>query len=313
MMEPHKLIWISPVIPQHELEGVYHWMNTHLKEAGLLPMSSFTRIKTSFCFEPEEALRLEFEVRGLTDVEALAIFKENIWSEVFAGSQPCPAPFAVSLQSERTLSTQKKLICFDMDSTLINQEVIDEMARAFGFYEKVAEITEAAMQGKLDFKTSLRNRVALFRGMPLAQVKSILPTLSLSPGGDALLPYLRSAHIKTAVVSGGFEMILRHFQRELLLDQVYGNTLCTDDFGMLTGELEDPIVDAEYKQKLVAQLKLNYGANQDEAVVVGDGANDLLMMAEGSTQVSFCGKPKLAAHANSLILHRNLLWIKSLI
>ena len=119
--------------------------------------------------------------------------------------------------------------------------------------------------------------------------------------------------MKTAVLSGGFEFILKHFQKQLFLDQVYGNVLATDEDECFTGEVEEPVVDAEYKQKLVERLKVNYRMKASETVVIGDGANDLLMMREAGTSISFCGKAKLSAQVNSLILDRNLLWIKALI
>jgi phosphoserine phosphatase len=312
MREPHHFTWISPVIPQKELEGIYHWINHHLIEAELLPLTSFTRMKTSFCFEPGEALRLDFELSG-GDQNAFLRFRESIWSELFASSHPSPRPHLVSLRPLSAATRQKKLACFDMDSTLINEEVIDEIARAGGFYHEVASVTEEAMQGKLDFISALKKRVRLFQGMPLSQALSILPSLTLSPGADRLLAHLRSSEMKTAVVSGGFEFILRHFKKQLLLDQVFGNSLCLDENEAFTGELDPPIVDAAYKQKLVARMKESYGFSSDEILTIGDGANDILMMNEAGTQVSFCGKPKLSAQCNSLILDRNLLWIKALL
>jgi phosphoserine phosphatase SerB len=313
MPESHTLIWITPVISQHELEGLYHWINLHLTELGLMPITSFSKIKTDFLFEPQEALKLQFEIRALSRPNSLELFKEALWSEIFAESQPAPRPFAISLQPDRVLKKPKKLACFDMDSTLINEEVIDEIARTSGFHERVSEITERAMKGELDFKASLRERVSLFQGMPKSQAESIIPSLHVSPGGEALLGHFRFNEIKTAVVSGGFEFILKHFQKQLFLDQVYGNVLETDDHEFFTGKVEDPIVDAEYKKKLVRQLKVNYSFDSEETIVVGDGANDMLMMSEAGLSVSFCGKPRLTAVTNTFILDRNLLWLRALI
>ena len=200
-----------------------------------------------------------------------------------------------------------------MDSTLINEEVIDEIARSQGFYKEVSEITELAMQGKLNFRASLLKRVKLFSGMPLAQVQATISSLTLSPGAEKFISSVRSKGMRTVVVSGGFEIILRHFRKQLFLDQAYGNTLLTDDDEILTGELEEPIVDAAYKRTLVSQMKENYQATQAETVTVGDGANDIPMMGVAGVSVSFCGKPKLSAHVNTLIFDRNLLWINPLI
>ena len=309
----HRLIWISPVIPQSELEEWYHWVNAHLASLGFHPLFSFSRIQTRFTFEPVDSLRLEIEVQGSLRPDAVPALKEALWSEIFAGSHPGPRPFLIALLPEETLRIKKRLICFDMDSTLINEEVIDEIAREAGFYEEVSRITESAMRGEMDFEKSLRARVSLFKGMPKARAENIIPSLHLSPGGEKLLSSLRSLGLKTAVVSGGFEFILRHFQKTLFLDQVYGNTLLTDEEERFTGELDPPLVDASYKQKLVARMKENYGFTIEETLIAGDGANDILMMKEAGISISFCGKPRLSAEANTWILDRNLLWIKALI
>jgi phosphoserine phosphatase SerB len=310
--EPHLLTWITPVIPQKELESLYHWINGRLTEAGFQALSSFTRMKTTFCFEPKDALRLDFEIDH-QEGGSIQTLQEAIWSEIFAASHPSPMPYLVSLRPSIVVRAPKTLACFDMDSTLLNEEVIDEIAREAGFFQEVAAITEEAMQGKLDFEAALRKRVRLFYGMPKARAANIIPRLTLSPGGDALISLLRSSGLKTAVVSGGFEFILKHFQKQLFLDQVFGNLLLTDDHECFTGELDAPIVDAAYKKKLVAQLKNSYGVTLPGTITVGDGANDIPMMEEAGTQVSFCGKLKLAARCNSLVLDRNLLWIKALI
>jgi phosphoserine phosphatase SerB len=319
MNEAHELIWISPILPHSELEQLYRWVNQHLEESGLLPLASFNRIRTSMLFEPSEALRLEFTIEGAPENlsgnphTALLQLRESVWSEIFSGTQPVPAPFALSLRPRRLDAVRKKLICFDMDSTLINEEVIDEIARQAGVYDEISAITEQAMQGKLDFTRSLKARVSLFRGLHRDQAASIASSLHVSPGGETLLQHLRTLGLKTAVVSGGFDFILRHFQKQLFLDHVYGNTLALDDEDRFTGAVEDPVVDAGYKRKLVAQLKTNYGFSTDETLTVGDGANDILMMEEAGISVSFCGKPRLSAHTNTLILERNLMWIKHLI
>ena len=313
MIETYELIWISPILSQTETEGLFHWVNLHLTDARLRPLISFSKIKVEVLTDPKEALKIHFQVSSVGVPHSVDLFKESIWSEILAGSQPGPKPYALSLQPTITLRTPKKLVCFDMDSTIINEEVIDEIARTAGFYEKVSEITEAAMQGKLDFKSSLKERVKLFQGMPKAQAANIISTLTLSPGAEKLLLLLRNRSIRTAVVSGGFEFILKHFQKQLFLDQVYGNTLPTDDDELLLGEVEEPIVDAEYKQKLVTRMKENYDASDAETVTVGDGANDIPMMGTAGVSVSFCGKPKLAPHVNTLILERNLLWLNPLL
>jgi phosphoserine phosphatase len=159
----------------------------------------------------------QFEFKRFTfDHESQALaFKEKIWSDLHQYQ-------AVSFQTEATHLAQKKLCVFDMDSTLINQEVIDEIARLFGKYDQVSKITEEAMQGKLDFTQSLQARCQLFMGMPDTRLQEILPKLSLSRGAKQLFTHLKTHQIKTAVVSGGFEFVLKHFQTQLGIDQVHG-------------------------------------------------------------------------------------------
>ena len=312
-IEEHRLTWISPVISQQEIEGLYQWINILLTSLNLRPIISFSKIKTNFVSDPEESLKFEFDVVSLGHLHSIELFREAVWSELFAGSHPGPKPYAVSFLPMSAINASKKLISFDMDSTVINQEVIDEIARTAGFYEKCAEITEAAMQGKIDFVAAFLERVRLFKGMPKAQALSIIPDLTLSPGAEKLMAYFRFRDTKTAIVSGGFEFILKHFQKQLFVDQVYGNVLVTDDDELFTGETDGPLVDAQYKQKLVSMMKENYGVFKNETITVGDGANDILMMEEAGVSVSFCGKPRLAAVVNTLIFHRNLFWLKELI
>jgi phosphoserine phosphatase len=224
-----------------------------------------------------------------------------------------PAPYAFSIQESAVRVADKRLICFDMDSTLIRQEVIDEMARAFGFHDEVAAITEQAMQGKLDFRSALKARVALFRGLPQARALGILPMLAPSPGAEALLAHARSKRMQTVVVSGGFDFILEPFQRSLHLDAVYGNSLPVTPSGEFDGTVSEPILDAPGKRQRLHECKERGRIGTNETIAVGDGANDTLMMAEAGISVSFCGKAALREACNTFVFDRNLLWIKALL
>jgi phosphoserine phosphatase SerB len=312
MAEPRIFTWISPIIPQKELEGIYHWFNHQLIEAGLLPLPSFTRMQTRLNFDPEESLTVEFELPAAESDSAFERFRESLWSGIFAGSHPAPRPHLASLRTLSSAKSPKRLACFDMDSTLINEEVIDEIARAAGFYAEVAAVTEEAMQGKLDFTASLQKRVRFFAGMPKSKAEAIIDSLTFSPGAEKLVAHLKAGGTKTAVVSGGFEFILTHFQEKLGLDHAFGNVLFLDEEIRFTGELDLPVVDAARKRTIVAELKAQSGLTPQETMVIGDGANDLEMMKEAGTQVSFCGKAKLAGHCNTLVFNRNLLWLKQL-
>lgn len=247
----------------------------------------------------------QFDFKRFTfDHESQALaFKQKIWSDLSQYQ-------AVSFQTETTHLAQKKLCVFDMDSTLINQEVIDEIGRLYGLYAQVSEITEAAMQGKLDFTQALRARCKLFTGMPESKLQEIIPKLSLSPGAREFMKHLQSLGSKTAVVSGGFEFVLKHFQSQLGIDRVRAHTLELDDQRNFLGTVQDPIIDASQKRALVSQMKKEYGVSSDQTIAVGDGANDIEMMKEAGIRVSFCGKAKLNAVANTLILERNLLLLE---
>ena len=311
-IQKYSFKWLSPILSQKEVEGLFSWINTHLRQNGGFPLSALTDVSVFPVFDPEEALSLSFPLTFPSNTEAEA-FREAIWSEHFAMTLHSPSPFAFSLVPEAVAKTPKQLCVFDMDSTVINEEVIDEIARAKNLYEEVSLITEEAMKGKLDFKQSLIARCGLLRGMPYHEALNIISELSLSPGTEKLFEHLRSKQVKTGIVSGGFEFVLKHFQKQLLVDQVYAHSLLRDDDDQLTGEIEEPIIDAAYKKKLVAMMKKNYVVSTEATVTIGDGANDVMMMSEAGVSVSFCGKPKLTHISNTVILHRNLLWLKHLL
>lgn len=245
--------------------------------------------------------------RLLFDHDAqVAAFKQQIWSDLSSFQ-------AISLQSEAVHLSSKKLCVFDMDSTVINQEVIDEIGRIFGLYREISEITEAAMQGKLDFSESLKKRCRLFTGYSEDRLKEILPRLTLSRGAKDLIGYLHQSGLKTAIVSGGFEFVLKHFQEQLGIDQIHGHSLEVDSEHRFLGSVKGPIIDAHRKRELTALMKSQNQFQTEETIVVGDGANDIEMMKEAGISVSFCGKPKLMEAANTLILERNLDLLRPLI
>ena len=310
MIEPYELIWISPILSQAETEGLFYWVNLHLTETRLKPLSSFSKIRVEILTEPKECLKLSFPVHSIGVEHSIELFKEAIWCEILANTQPVSKPLAISFLPSRILRIPRKLVCFDMDSTLINQEVIDEIARSNGLFDQVSKITASAMEGQVDFKTSLKDRVKLFRGLSIYQFENVIPSLTLTEGAEKLLGQLKYQGVRTAIVSGGFELILNHFKKELDIDQVHGNKVQIDEKQNLTGELIEPIIDAEAKRSLVSKMKANYHAEAAETIAVGDGANDIPMMSLAGISVSFCGKPKLASFVNTLIFDRNLLWLQ---
>ena len=195
-----------------------------------------------------------------------------------------------------------RLIAFDMDSTLINIECIDEIADAAGRKAEVAAITEAAMRGEItDFKDSLRRRVALLAGVPATALQDVLDQrLRLNPGAEALLRTCREAGLKTLLVSGGFTFFADRVRERLQIDRARSNVLEVVD-GHLTGRLVDQpwgdICDGEEKKRTLLALCAEHGFEPRQASAVGDGANDLPMMGAAGLSVAYHAKPKVRAQA----------------
>lgn len=199
-----------------------------------------------------------------------------------------------------------KLVVFDMDSTLINIECIDELADFAGRKAEVSAITEAAMRGELDYRESLQKRVAILEGLNaqvLARVFS--ERLLLNPGARELLEALQAANIHTALLSGGFTYFTERLRIELGLDFATSNELEIVS-GKLTGKVVGEIVDAQAKADMLISLSKEFGLSQDQVMAVGDGANDLLMMAEAGTSVAYHAKPATQAKATHAINHGGL-------
>jgi len=195
-----------------------------------------------------------------------------------------------------------KLIAFDMDSTLINIECIDEIADAVGRKAEVAAITEAAMRGEItDFKDSLRRRVALLKGVSVASMDEVLrERLRLNPGAAALVRACKDAGLKVLLVSGGFTFFAEPVQAMLGIDFVRANVLEVAD-GVLTGRLVDQpwgdICDGEEKRRMLLATCAELGINPLQAIAMGDGANDLLMMGAAGLSVAYHAKPTVRAQA----------------
>ena len=195
-----------------------------------------------------------------------------------------------------------KLIAFDMDSTLINIECVDEIADAAGRKAEVAAITEAAMRGEIaDYKDSLRRRVALLKGVPVASMEQVYSQrLRLNPGASELVTACQKAGMKVLLVSGGFTFFTDRVRDTLKIDFTRSNVLGVQD-GMLTGSLVDQpwgdICDGEEKRKMLLQTCAQLGITPAQAIAMGDGANDLLMMGVAGLSVAYHAKPKVREQA----------------
>ena len=191
-----------------------------------------------------------------------------------------------------------RLVAMDMDSTLITIECIDEIADMQGLKPQVSEITEAAMRGELDFSESLRRRVALLAGLDAGALQRVYDErLRISPGGEAMLKAVRAAGIRTLLVSGGFTFFTERLGARLGLDYTHANVLEIAD-GKLTGRVVGGIVDAEEKKRTVERVCAELGIAPSQAVVMGDGANDLAMMRIAGLSVAFRAKPVVRAQAD---------------
>ncbi len=190
------------------------------------------------------------------------------------------------------------LVAMDMDSTLITIECIDEIADMQGLKPQVAEITEAAMRGELDFAASLTRRVALLEGLDATALERVYDErLRISMGGEAMLKAVQAAGLKTLLVSGGFTFFTERLQQRLGLDVAHANVLEVAN-GKLTGRVLGGIVDAEEKMRTVERVCAQYGLAPRQAIVMGDGANDLKMMGIAGLSVAFRAKPVVRAQAS---------------
>ena len=193
-----------------------------------------------------------------------------------------------------------KLACFDMDSTLIEQEVIVELAKTAGIGEQVEAITEAAMRGEMDFDESFAQRVALLQGIPTSVLDEICSRLTLSTGALATISALKALGYHTVLVSGGFTYFARYIAEQLGIDEVHANSLDIEE-GEVTGHIQLPIVNGAKKATIVAHTAERLGITMSQVVCVGDGANDLPMMALADLGVAFNAKPIVQARADAAV------------
>lgn len=206
--------------------------------------------------------------------------------------------FDVAVQRESLAHRAKRLIVLDMDSTLIRIEVIDELARAYGVVDRVAAITEEAMSGNMDYEESLRRRVKLLEGMPVAKVRAVTDDLPLTEGAADTIRVLKTLGFKTAVISGGFDLAANVLKERLGLDYAYSNRLEVKD-GLLTGNVHAPVVTPQRKADLLDAIAQQEGIRVDQTIAVGDGANDILMLNRAGLGIAFYAKPKLRDAADT--------------
>lgn len=210
----------------------------------------------------------------------------------------------ISGLSEKS-SDSKKLIVFDMDSTLIDAETIDELAKAAGVGREVSAITERAMKGEIDFSQALKERVKLLKGLTLEDAIAALDKMPLMPGAKELINFVKSAGYTTAMVSGGFTLSSERVGKLLGIDHVVSNELIVKD-GIITGEVVGSLTAQNSKELVLEEIAAQHGIAPEDCIVVGDGANDICIFKRARYAIAFNSKPVLRQHADIVIIEKNL-------
>lgn len=263
---------VSALLSKHDLHV------THTERLTTLPEVSADAVASG---ESEQSV-VEFRIQGAA--EGL----EQLQHEVVEAAQALGVDLV--LQRDDAQRRFKRLAVFDMDSTLIKTEVIDELASLAGVGDQVSAITERAMRGEIDFRESFKSRMALLKGLSTTNLAAIADKLPIMDGAERLFATLRTYGVKTAIVSGGFTYFAEYLQKRLGIDYVFANTLSQEN-DVLTGEVVEPIVDAAKKAEIVKSLAAEHGIDLAQVVAVGDGANDLLMLKAAGAGIAFRAKP----------------------
>ena len=251
---------------------------------GRVPLQNEDEAKTRSC--------IEFSVRGTPKN------KEQMQEQLMQLASDLEMDF--SLQQDNMYRRMRRLICFDMDSTLIETEVIDELAIRAGVGEQVKAITERAMRGEIDFIESFRERVELLKGLDISVMQDIAENLPITEGADRLMYVLKKYGYKIAILSGGFTFFGEYLQKRWGIDYVYANELEIKD-GKLTGHYVGDVVDGKRKAELLRLIAQVEKVDIAQTIAVGDGANDLPMLGIAGLGIAFHAKPKVVANAKQSI------------
>ena len=242
--------------------------------------------------QPQSKSCVEFSVRGNP------LNKEQMQSDFM--QMAAEMEFDISMQEDNMYRRSRRLICFDMDSTLIETEVIDELAMRAGVGDKVKAITESAMRGEIDLNESFKERVALLKGLDESVMKDIAEHLPITEGVDRMMKVLKRAGYKTAILSGGFTYFGRYLKEKFGFDYVYANELEIEN-GKLTGNYVGEIVNGRRKAELLKLIAQVENVNIAQTIAVGDGANDLPMLSTAGLGIAFHAKPKVKQNAGQSI------------
>jgi phosphoserine phosphatase len=240
---------------------------------------------------------VEFSVRGAPQgIEAMRAEFMRITSDLDVD---------IGFQLDNVYRRNRRLVAFDMDSTLIQAEVIDELAKAAGVGAEVAKITESAMRGEIDFSESFRSRLRLLKGLEESRLEEIAQQIPLTDGAERLIGTLRKLGYRTAILSGGFTYFGRRLQKQLGIDYLHANELEIRD-GRVTGEVAGEVVDGRRKALLLREIAARENISLEQVIAVGDGANDLPMLNIAGLGIAFHAKPVVKESARQSISNLGL-------
>jgi phosphoserine phosphatase len=211
----------------------------------------------------------------------------------------------IAFQRESIFRRNRRLFAFDMDSTLIQGEVIDELAKMAGVADQVVGITESAMRGEIEFKESFRRRVALLKGLPEHRVRELIDRIPLAEGAEQLIRTLKALGYKTAILSGGFTFFARRLQERFSIDYVHANELEIAN-GVVSGQVTGNIIDGVGKAERLRQIAAQEKISLEQVIAVGDGANDLPMLNLAGMGIAFRAKPLVRQSADHSLMHLGL-------
>ncbi|CAO3662564.1 unnamed protein product [Rhizopus stolonifer] len=312
-------IYLPPSLEEAPYSGRDKYAATILNQNGLTStlLSKWTRLLLDHRISIEKLLRLnkgndklscvDLRLSVPKGIDMISLRQELIDLSSSHGTD-------IAFQRDDVFRKNKRLVVFDMDSTLIYQEVIDEIARHAGVVDQVSAITEAAMNGEIDFKESLRRRVALLNGTSVAVLEDVKLILTFTEGARFLCSALKKLGFKLAVISGGFLPLARYVQSELGLDYAFANQLKVSTDGLtLTGETVGPIVDGLRKAELLEVIAQAEGVTLNQVIAVGDGANDLWMLNKAGLGIAFNAKPRVQEKAGARINQKSLKYVLTLL